>query len=84
MNVITTTILRNNLADALKRAEKKKEYLLVSKKGKITSALVNIDLLEDLLAMVNPSYVKSIKKAREEYKKGQVYSHEEVFGDINA
>ena len=84
MNVITTTILRNNLADVLKRVEKKKEYLLVSKKGKITSALVNIDLLEDLLAMVNPSYVKSIKKAREEYKKGQVYSHEEVFGDINA
>lgn len=37
--------------------------------------------LEDLLALVNPKYLQSIKKAREEYKKGEYYIHEEVFAE---
>lgn len=82
MNIITTTVLRNNLADTLKEVSGKKDYFLVAKKGLITSALVNIDLFEDLIALVNKSYVDSIKKAREEYEKGDVFTHEEAFGSI--
>lgn len=82
MNVINASILRNNLAAALEEITKKKDFLLVAKKGKITSALVNIELFEDLLSLVNKKYVASIKKAREEYKKGNFLSHEEVFGDL--
>ena len=54
----------------------------MAKRGKIVSALVNIDFFEDLLALSNKKYLASIKKAREEYKKGQVFSHEDVFGEI--
>lgn len=82
MNVVTTTILRNNLADTLKEVSKKKDYLLVAKKGKITSALVNIDLFEDLLALVNKKYLDSIRKARKEYKAGVYFTHNQVFGNI--
>lgn len=82
MNIINTTVLRNNLADSLKEIDKKRDYLLVAKKGKVTSALVNIDLFEDLLALTNKEYVKSIKKAREEYENGDVFSHDQVFGNI--
>jgi hypothetical protein len=82
MNVITTTVLRNNLADALEEVTKAKEYLLVAKKGKITSAIVNIDFFEDLLALVNKKYLKSIKKARTEYKDGDFFSHKQVFGSL--
>ncbi len=82
MNVITTTILRNNLADTLREVSNKKDYLLVAKKGKITSAIVNIDLFEDLLALVNKNYVASIKKARKEYKSGEYFTHNQVFGNI--
>ena len=60
----------------------KKDYLLVAKKGKITSALVNIDLFEDLLALANKKYLASIKKAREEFKKGEVLTHQQVFGEL--
>lgn len=81
MNVINATILRNNLADALKET-KKSDYLLIAKRGKITSAIVDIDLFEDLLALSNKEYLKSIKKAREEYKKGEIFTHEEAFGEI--
>lgn len=82
MNVITTTILRNNLAQTLNEVSSRKNYLLISKKGRISSAIVNIDLFEDLMALMNKSYLKSIKQAREEYKKGQYFSHEQAFGEI--
>ena len=82
MNIITTTILRNNLADSLKEVTNKKDYLLVAKKGKITSALVNIDLFEDLLALVNKKYVASIKKARKEYQANDFFTHDQVFGNL--
>lgn len=81
MNVVTTTILRNNLADAINEV-RKRDYLLVAKRGNITSALVNIDLFEDLIALTNKKYLKSIKKAREEYEKGDVLTHEQVFGKL--
>ncbi len=35
--------------------------------------------VEDLLAVASPEYIKSIEEAREDYKKGRIYSHKEVF-----
>ena len=82
MNVVSSTTLRNNLADALSEVSGKRDYLLVSKRGKIESAIVSIELFEDLLALANKKYLKSIKKARSEYKKGDVFSHEQAFGEV--
>jgi len=82
MNIITTTILRNNLADTLEEITKKRDYLLVTKKNQIKAALVNIDLFEDLLALTNKKYLKSIKKARKEYESGDFFTHNQVFGNI--
>ena len=82
MTIISSTVLRNNLADSLSQVNKKKDYLLVSNKGKITSALVNIDLFEDLMALANKNYLKSIKKAREEYKNRDIFTHEQIFGEV--
>lgn len=81
MNIVTTTILRNNLADVINGIEQKK-YLLVAKKNKITSALVDIDFFEDLIAMVNQKYLESIRHAREEYKRGDFLTHDQVFGKL--
>ncbi|MDO8446394.1 MAG: hypothetical protein Q7T53_09900 [Deltaproteobacteria bacterium] len=38
------------------------------------------EFLEDLLAATSPTYLKSIKEARADYKAKKVKSHEEVFG----
>jgi len=38
------------------------------------------DFLENLLAATSPEYIESIKEAREDYRKGRLYSHDEVFG----
>lgn len=82
MNIVNTTVLRNNLAVTLSEVTDRKDFLLVSKKGKITSAIVNIDLFEDLLALSNKDYLDSIKEARKDYKKGKVKTFEEVFGEV--
>lgn len=74
--------LRNNLADTIREVDKNKDYLLVTKRGKAVSALVNLDFFEDLLALGNKNYLRSIKKARNEIKKGEVFSHSEVFGKL--
>jgi len=41
--------------------------------------IFDIDEFEDWLELNNPKYLASIKEAREQYKKGEVYSFEEVF-----
>jgi len=79
---VTTTTLRNNLADVLAEVSEGRDYLLVTKKGNPISALVNLDFFEDLLAATSSKYLKSIKKAREEYKRGEIYTHEQVFGEL--
>lgn len=82
MNIVNSSVLRNNLADVMREVSKTRDYLLVSKKGKISTAIVNIDLFEDLLALADKKYLKSIKKARAEYKKGEVFTHSEAFGEV--
>ena len=82
MNVINTTVLRNNLASALEEVQKKSKYLLITRKKKITSAIINIDLFEDLLSLANKKYVNAIKKARKEFERGEFFTFDEVFGEI--
>ncbi|MFN4212525.1 MAG: hypothetical protein ACK4FL_01005 [Microgenomates group bacterium] len=80
--LLATSTLRNNLADVLNELSKKKDFFLVTKNGNPISAIVNLDFFEDLLALGNRKYLKSIKEARKQYKKGQTYSFAEVFGKL--
>lgn len=78
---IDSTDLRNNLSSTID-AVTSGQTLIVKKRGKEQVAIIDIDTYEDLLEASNPEYLKSIKKAREEHKKGEVFSLEDVFGDI--
>jgi len=42
-----------------------------------------IDRMEDILSLYNKDYIKSIEESREEVKRGEVFTHEEVFKDID-
>jgi len=48
----------------------------------ITVREVMEDFLEDIQALSSPEYLNSIKKAREDYKRGRVKRFEEVFRNI--
>jgi hypothetical protein len=47
---------------------------------KTTVAETLQELMEDLLALNNPTYLASIETARNDYRAGRVKSFEEVFG----
>lgn len=81
--IIQSTTLRNNLSDVLKSVERKKPgWLLVTGKNKARAALVNLDLFEDMLGCSSPTYLKSIKNAREQVKQNKLLTHQEVFGEL--
>ncbi len=82
MLITTATTLRNNLSDSIFRVTKGKEPMLVARRGKIDVALISTELLEDLLALTDSDYLASIRQAREEFERGDVLSHDQVFGDI--
>ncbi len=82
MTIITSTTLRQQFADSVKTITQEKGYMLVSNNRKITSALVDIDLFEDLLEATDKEFVKSLQAAREEYEHGEVFTHEELFGEL--
>jgi len=82
MNVINATTLRNNLSDAISKINKDKDYMLIAKRGKVNSVIVDIDYFEDLLEQTNNKYLKSIIEARKQAAAGEVFTHEEIFGEI--
>ena len=75
---IDATDLRNNLSEAIDSV-KPGQALLVKKRGKLRVAIVDLDEYEDMLAVADPEYVKSIAAARASQQR---YSLEEVFADV--
>lgn len=73
--------MRANFSSTLDELSKQ-SYLLVARRGKISHAIVNLDFLEDLLALKNKKYLAAIKQAREDYKKGNVFTHDQIFGEL--
>lgn len=79
---IDTTDLRNNLSATIK-AVGKDDILFIKNRGKLTGkVIIDDDLLEDLLLLNDSEYISSISKARDEIKNGDVYTFDEVFGDV--
>ena len=75
---LTVSELRGNLADSLD-AINNDEILIVTRRGKKERAIIDLDRLEDLLAVADPHYLNTIKEAR---KSKEYFSHAQVFGAI--
>jgi prevent-host-death family protein len=79
---VDTATLRAHLSDTLNEVEKKRDYMVITRKSKPVSALISLDLLEDLLAKASHPYLKSIREARAEIKAGKGKTFEQVFGKL--
>ena len=79
---ISSTKFRDNQSDVMKEIEKNKDFFIITKQGSPKSIIADIDFFEDLLSVANKKYVKSIKEAREDYNKKDVFTHDEVFGEL--
>ncbi len=75
---VSASELRNNLSDSLEAVDND-TILIVTRRGKKERAIIDLDQLEDLLAVANPEYLKLIKEAR---ASKDYFAHDEVFGAI--
>ena len=75
---LTASELRNNLSDSLEAVDSD-NILIVTRRGKKERAIIDLDQLEDLLAVANPEYLKVIQDSR---NSKDYFSHAEVFGSI--
>ena len=82
IKTIQATSLRNNFKSALKHVKDTKKPLIVTERGIPTSVLISIDEYEDFLSSKDKTFRTSIKQARAEYKKGNIFSMDDVFGKI--
>ncbi len=78
---IAAAKFRENFAGTL-NAVGDDDVVIITRRGKKERVLVDVDKFEDLLAASDPEYIKSIVKAREEAKSGNVFTFEEVFGNL--
>lgn len=79
---IDTTDLRNNLSATI-RALGKDDILFIKSRGKLTGkAIIDDELLEDLLLLKDEKYLADIARSRDEIKRSDIYTFDEVFGDV--
>ncbi|MFH1023291.1 MAG: type II toxin-antitoxin system Phd/YefM family antitoxin [Planctomycetota bacterium] len=79
---VDTSTLRDHLRDVLEDVSQTRDYVLITRRSKPVSAMVNLDFFEDLLALSIPDYLKGVREAREDYRKGRVAAHRDVFGKL--
>ncbi len=82
IKTIQSSDLRNHFKDALMHVKKTRQPLVITERGIPTSVLVDIDAYEDYISERDQKLIASVKKARGEYKKGEVLSFSDVFGSI--
>lgn len=78
---IAAAKFRNNFANTLD-AVSDDDVLIITRRGKKERVLVDLDKFEDLLAASNPEYLNEIAEARKQVANGEVFSLDEVFGNL--
>ncbi len=79
--VVGATEVRNNLSSVLDMAEQD-GVTLIKRHKKTAIALINTDLLEDLLELHDKTYVESIAQARKDVEEGRTYTLDQAFGHL--
>lgn len=76
---VSASQLRGNLSESLD-AVTQENMLILTRRGKDDLAIIDVDVLEDLLMASDPTYLKQIAEARD---RKEYYTHEEVFGNLS-
>lgn len=78
VQTISMSDARSNFAESLDAASKG-NVILVQRRGKPDTALVDAEILEDFLAATNPRLIRKVQKAR---KEKEAVSFETAFKSI--
>lgn len=76
--VINSADFRKHLAPTLDEVSKSKQPILIRRHRQINAALIDVELLEDLLLLHDKKHAASIRQARKEVAEGKIYSLEDA------
>lgn len=81
-NIIPISEARKNIFKIAEEVQKPDNHYILTEKGRPKAVLMSVEefdsLMEDLEILGNPKIMANIKKAEEEFKKGEYQSWEEV------
>ena len=82
IKTIDSTVLRNNLSDAIKEVNRTGQPLVINHRRLPKAVLMDIGEYEDYLASRDPEYLKKIARGRAEIKAGQVVPFEKIYAEV--
>lgn len=83
-NILPITQVKRDLMKLIESLKKNGAHVVITKEGKAEGVLMSSDeyeaLMETLDILSDQKILEDLKKAKEDFKKGRIYSHDEVFG----
>ena len=74
--------VRGNLPELIKKIAGLGKHLIITKHGKPEAVMITPEELETLEIKSDPELLQSIVNAENDIKKGNLYSHDEVFKNV--
>ncbi len=82
-HILPVTKVKRHLLDILKRIEEDEGTLAVTRNGEAVGIMMSVArydaLMETIDILSDPEILKSLGNAKEDFKAGRVFSHEEVW-----
>lgn len=82
-NIIPVTTAKRELMKLLKKVQEGGDPLVITREGRAAGILMGSDeyesLIETLEILSDKKLMRSIRRAREDFKKGRSYRHDQVF-----
>ena len=74
--------VRSNLPDFVTKVGKGGKHLVITRNGKAAAVMISPEELETLEIKADKNLLLSIARAQEDFRRGKVFSHEDVFADV--
>ncbi len=82
IKTVTATSVRENFKSMMDHVKISKSPLIVTERGIPTTVLIDIDVFEDYLTAKDKEFLASIKKARMQYLRGNIFDMADIFAGI--
>lgn len=86
MSTVTLSDAKTHLARLLTEVEEMGEQVVITRSGRPVGVLVSVDeyegLLETLDILADEGLAEAVRRGLEEARRGEVVSHDEVWGEL--
>jgi antitoxin YefM len=82
-HILPVTKVKRDLLDILKRMEEEESTIAVTRNGEAVGIMMSLarydSLMETIEILGNKEILRSLKKSKEDFKTGRVFSHKDVW-----